>query len=83
MNEVSKEEMASIVASIEESSRRGNQILSYWHCSQCCDEELHPNIAVGWTPKGIQVWCETHDENVLHVDLCGNKVDIVSVERVA
>ena len=37
-------------------------------------ENLYPNIGVGFTDVGIQVWCENHNTNIRHLDLCGNKV---------
>lgn len=53
---------------------RGNRIQSYWHCKRCMTENLYPNIGVGFTDVGIQVWCENHNINIRHLDLCGNKV---------
>ena len=83
MNNFTKEEMAIIEAEILEQRRRGNEIVGYWHCKKCCDEDLPQFISVGWTPKGIQVWCETHNENVQHIDLLGQQVDVVNVKEAA
>lgn len=83
MNNVTKEEMEIIEAEIKEQRRRGNEIVGYWHCKKCRDEDLPQCISVGWTPKGIQVWCETHNENVRHIDFLGKQVGIVDVKEVA
>ena len=58
-----------------------NEIQSYLHCTLCINESkvsgirLSPsdyqNIEVGWTPKGLQVWCKRHDCNMLHIDFEG------------
>lgn len=83
MNKLTKEEMAIIEAEILEQRRRGNEIVGYWHCSKCCDEGLPQRISVGVTAKGIQVWCETHNENVRHIDFLGQQVGIVDVKEAA
>ncbi len=83
MNNFTKEEMAIIEAEILEQRRRGNEIVGYWHCKKCCDEDLPQSISVGWTPKGIQAWCETHKENVQHIDLLGQQVAVVNVKEAA
>ena len=83
MKKLTKEEMALIEAEILEQRRRGNEIVGYWHCKKCCEEDLPQSISVGWTAKGIQVWCVTHDENVQHIDLLGQQVGIVDVKEVA
>ena len=59
---------------VNEGIKRGNRIGTYWHCKKCCAENLYPNIAVGFTDVGFQVWCENHNINMVHYDLCGNKV---------
>jgi hypothetical protein len=41
-----------------------NQIHSYLHCAQCIKEDEAPDIEVGITPNGIQVWCKNHNINV-------------------
>ena len=83
MNKLTKEEMAAVEARHLEALERGNEIVGYWHCSKCCDEGLPQRISVGVTAKGIQVWCETHNENVRHIDFLGQQVSIVDVKEVA
>ncbi len=63
-----------------------NSIVTYLHCSECLDEynssteistvqspQQYSRIQVGWTVKGIQVWCFRHEANILHVDFQGTK----------
>lgn len=50
-----------------------NEIQLYFHCRKCIKEKLSSNIAVGWTELGIQVWCETHEINIIHIDFEGVK----------
>jgi hypothetical protein len=80
---MTKEQLKEIDRIIEEGYERGNEIVSYWHCGKCLDEDNPQRIGVGWTPKGIQVWCEIHNENVWHIDLLGQKVGIVKAKEVA
>ena len=66
-----------------------NRIIQFVHCTKCVDEldksedefkgspRDFAKIEVGFTKKGIQVWCITHDINIAHFDLCGNKVQII------
>lgn len=58
-----------------------NEIGSFMTCKECF--ESLPNgvsprewgrIEVGYTPKGIQVWCVRHERNVLHLDFLGQKM---------
>ena len=56
-----------------------NVISMYMHCRKCLEETpdgetYTPNLAVGWTPKGLQVWCEHHDCNVAAIDFLGQKI---------
>ena len=81
MNNLTKDEMAIIEAAILQQTQRGNEILSYWHCKKCCAEKSPQRMSVGWTPKGIQVWCETHNENVQHIDLLGQQVNVYLQEE--
>ena len=34
-------------------------------------------FAIGWTEKGLQVWCETCDSNVINLDFKDQKVGFV------
>jgi hypothetical protein len=54
-----------------------NGIKSYFHCKTCLTKNNEPDkIAVGWTWKGLQVWCDNCDTNVIALDFLGNKVSI-------
>lgn len=35
-------------------------------------------FAVGWTEKGLQVWCEDCDNNVINLDFKGQKIGFIS-----
>lgn len=60
-----------------------NKIEQFLHCGLCINElkamggEQSPrdyaNFSVGWTIQGLQVWCNRHDCNVLHVDFEGKQ----------
>jgi hypothetical protein len=57
-----------------------NDIVAYLHCKKCLEErppELSPmewsRVQVGWTVKGIQIWCNRHELNVMHMDFEGVK----------
>lgn len=59
-----------------------NEIFSYMHCAECLKEKppteaprTWARLEVGWTPKGLQVWCVRHNLNVVAIDLLGQKVD--------
>jgi hypothetical protein len=57
-----------------------NCILLYYHCRQCIDE-LPPGISpanwsrlsVGFTGIGVQVWCNRHECNIVHIDFEGQQ----------
>lgn len=62
------------------------QISAYLHCGKCVDEwktdksinaimppRDYARLSVGWTPKGIQVWCNRHGVNVVNIDFEGAK----------
>jgi len=83
MNNLTKEETAFLEQRTLGANERGHEIVSYWHCSKCLDEDNPQRIGVGWTPKGIQVWCEIYNENVWHIDLLGQKVGTVKAKEVA
>lgn len=55
-----------------------NMIKAYMHCGKCLEEkpaDQSPKewarIQVGFTKRGIQVWCNRHEINVMHMDLEG------------
>lgn len=63
-----------------------NKVYLYFHCRQC-EEENRPRavsmndfarLSCGWTEKGVQVWCNRHDCNVVALDFLGQKVDYES-----
>ena len=56
-----------------------HEIVMYLHCGLCLEEwkagkakgmspSDYQRNEVGWTKRGIQVWCKRHDCNVLHMD---------------
>lgn len=47
------------------------EIKMYLGCKKCYEEKLRDNFSVGQTDKGLQVWCETHDINVMHYEIEG------------
>jgi hypothetical protein len=56
------------------------RIGAYLHCGKCLEERPlgqsprdWARLSVGWTDKGLQVWCARHDVNVMHVDFEGAK----------
>ena len=57
-----------------------NVIDMYMHCGQCLKEKpphLTPaewsDTQAGWTELGIQVWCNRHNYNIMHVDFEGTQ----------
>jgi len=55
-----------------------NEIAAYLHCALCLDErpaDISPRdfaaLEVGWTPRGLQIWCRRHDCNIAHIDFEG------------
>ena len=55
-----------------------NCINLYLHCGKCLKEvpegtspREYQRIQVGWTDRGLQVWCVRHDCNVVHIDFEG------------
>lgn len=58
------------------------EIRAYMHCALCLQEvqsngDMAPRdyarLSVGLTAVGIQVWCERHQSNVLHIDFEGTQ----------
>ena len=47
------------------------EIKLFLHCRRCIRETLQPNVEVGWTGQGVQVWCKNHDCNIVHIDFEG------------
>ena len=70
-----------------------NKITNQIVCSKCEIEfmkggtgsrslQKYSLLDVGFTNRGLQVWCRRHDVNVVHVDFDGNrlKADFRSLE---
>ena len=61
----------------------GREIGLFFHCKQCGKEIdsgeagdgvspcTYSQLEVGWTEKGLQVWCRRHDLNIIHIDFEG------------
>jgi len=59
----------------------GNYIERYFHCKECFEEKPADISArdwirneVGWTIKGLQVWCVRHEKNIINLDFKGQKI---------
>jgi hypothetical protein len=55
-----------------------NKILSYHHCSLCLAElprdespASYARYQTGFTKIGLQVWCNRHEVNIMHIDFEG------------
>ena len=59
---------------MDKKGKMENGIQMYFHCKDCLNNGRKDKIAVGWTVKGVQVWCETCDTNVVALDFKGLKV---------
>lgn len=51
-----------------------NEISHYFHCSKCLKEKPYGKsprewfkVEIGWTEKGLQVWCNRHNCNVINI----------------
>ena len=60
---------------------RHSEIHTYMHCVKCLDElpagespKEYQWLEIGWTERGLQIWCSRHNENVLHLDLDSQKL---------
>jgi len=62
----------------------GNDIQKFIHCAPCVADvwggdatgrspESYARLSVGWTPRGLQVWCVRHDANVINIDFEGHR----------
>ena len=61
-----------------------SDIVRFYHCKKCLASippEESPaswaRLSVGFSKEGMQVWCERHQLNVIHLDFLGQKVGIV------
>lgn len=50
------------------------EISGYFHCKTCHSG----NLAVGWTKKGLQVFCEKCVKNVINLDFLKHKIDTLA-----
>ena len=50
------------------------EISGYFHCGTCHSG----NLAVGWTKKGLQVFCEKCVKNVINLDFLKHKIDTLA-----
>lgn len=57
-----------------------NEIGMYFHCKRCLEElprgqspVSYARYSVGFTPVGLQIWCERHDINICHIDFEGQR----------
>lgn len=63
-----------------------NQITEPLVCSHCYDEmvagqtdsaslQTYTQLDVGFTERGVQIWCRRHDLNVCHIDFEGQALE--------
>lgn len=60
-----------------------NKINMFFHCKNCLAKTSpkphsgfgDESLSVGWTKKGLQVWCEGCNKNVMALDFLGQKID--------
>lgn len=57
-----------------------NEINAYLHCGLCLaelpDDESpasYSQTQAGLTPRGLQIWCNRHNANVVHIDFEGQQ----------
>ena len=50
----------------------------YFECNRCFEElpagespSDYADISIGWTKQGVQVWCDRHNINLIHIDFEG------------
>ncbi len=72
--------MDGVMAAVAMSEQRGCEIHAFMWCTQCLEDDEQSDLEVGWTPKGLQVWCHRHDRNVVNLDFLGQKVRTCKVE---
>ncbi|MEE8538559.1 MAG: hypothetical protein V3S54_01995 [Woeseiaceae bacterium] len=72
------------VVSINIQKMREPKICTHIHCAMCCEEvpagesmQDYNWREIGFTDKGIQVWCLRHNCNILHLDFDGQKMAAV------
>ena len=89
MNNVRKTVGDNIVAIPE--AMEGLEIESYFHCAKCMDEkpdDMSPreygSVEVGFTNRGLQVWCKRHEMNVVRYNLTDiwNTLDLLNPDLI-
>lgn len=62
-----------------------NHIKMFFHCADCLEELPEgqspadwARLAVGWTEVGLQVWCNRHEANIIHIHFDGQKHNAAS-----
>ena len=65
----------------------GSEIHQYIHCAECFNElsdgdspKEYQVLEIGWTEKGLQIWCRRHSKNVLHLDFAGQKLKALATD---
>lgn len=58
----------------------GIAIQQYLHCGKCIEElpegvspKEYCDTQTGFTPQGLQVWCNRHECNIVHIDFEGQQ----------
>lgn len=59
---------------MDSSTKIKNGIQLYFHCKDCISKGKKDRVAVGWTIKGLQVWCDACNTNILALDFEGRKI---------
>ena len=61
-----------------------SDIVRFYHCKKCIEcmpdgesPATWARLSVGFSKEGMQVWCERHNMNVIHIDFLGQKIGIV------
>ena len=57
-----------------------SKIVAFFHCRKCLDSlpagrspRDWASLEVGFTKRGLQVWCKRHELNVIHIDFEGHR----------
>ena len=78
------EQAEAFFADLNGPASKDNVIRQFMHCRNCIEnlpKGISPRdwaeIECGWTPHGFQVWCKRCEKNIMHIDLKGQKVDVI------
>lgn len=65
-----------------------NQIDDFMHCALCLAElpkgdtpADYARLSVGFTPRGVQVWCWRHQCNVCNIDFEGQRHPAITARK--